>query len=39
MIDAGMDDIIYKPYGTHELVEKINHLLSKEGNTRAMAGL
>ncbi|KAJ6189222.1 hypothetical protein N7519_004130 [Penicillium mononematosum] len=38
MIDAGMDDIIYKPYGTHELVEKINRLLSKEGNTRAMAG-
>ncbi|OQE13023.1 hypothetical protein PENFLA_c057G08237 [Penicillium flavigenum] len=39
MMDAGMDDIIYKPYGTHELVEKINRLLSKEGNTRAMAGL
>ncbi|CAI7610373.1 unnamed protein product [Penicillium crustosum] len=32
MIDAGMDDIIYKPYATHELVEKINRMVSKEGN-------
>lgn len=31
MIDAGMDDIIYKPYATHELVEKINSMVSKEG--------
>ncbi|KGO73629.1 CheY-like superfamily [Penicillium italicum] len=32
MIGAGMDDIIHKPYGTRELVEKINRMVSKEGN-------
>ncbi|EKV04879.1 CheY-like superfamily [Penicillium digitatum] len=32
MIGAGMDDIIHKPYGTHELVEKINRMVSKERN-------
>ncbi|KAJ5962131.1 hypothetical protein N7501_007072 [Penicillium viridicatum] len=32
MIGAGMDDIIYKPYATHELVEKMNGLVSKEAN-------
>jgi CheY-like chemotaxis protein len=30
---------LFNKLRTHELVEKINHLLSKEGNTRAMAGL
>ncbi|KAJ5779278.1 CheY-like superfamily [Penicillium paradoxum] len=30
MLGAGMDDVIHKPYGTHELVEKINHMVSKE---------
>ncbi|KGO36362.1 CheY-like superfamily [Penicillium expansum] len=33
MIGAGMDDIIHKPYGTSELVEKINCMVSKEGST------
>ncbi|KAF9250300.1 hypothetical protein LCP9604111_3816 [Penicillium roqueforti] len=32
MLSAGMDDIIHKPYGTQELVKKILHLVSKEGN-------
>ncbi|CAI7631542.1 unnamed protein product [Penicillium glandicola] len=32
MADAGMDDIIHKPYGTHTLVEKINHMILKEGD-------
>ncbi|CAG8052163.1 unnamed protein product [Penicillium olsonii] len=27
MISAGMDDIIHKPYGTQELVEKINKMI------------
>ncbi|KAJ5972386.1 CheY-like superfamily [Penicillium vulpinum] len=31
MMGAGMDDIIYKPYGTQELVKKINRMISKEG--------
>ncbi|KAJ5504415.1 CheY-like superfamily [Penicillium fimorum] len=31
MMGAGMDDIIYKPYGTQELVKKINRMVSKEG--------
>ncbi|KAJ5942531.1 hypothetical protein N7516_002699 [Penicillium verrucosum] len=31
MIGAGMDDIIYKPYATHELVEKINRMVLKKG--------
>ncbi|CAI7638782.1 unnamed protein product [Penicillium bialowiezense] len=29
MISAGMDDVIHKPYGTQELVEKINKMLPK----------
>ncbi|CAG8198443.1 unnamed protein product [Penicillium salamii] len=35
MISAGMDDIIHKPYGTQELVEKINKMLPKIGNDDA----
>ncbi|CAG8904576.1 unnamed protein product [Penicillium egyptiacum] len=35
MIGAGMDDIIHKPYGTHELVEKIKRLLSKGTDNNA----
>ncbi|KAJ6149589.1 hypothetical protein N7471_000788 [Penicillium samsonianum] len=31
MTDSGMDDVIHKPYGTHELVEKIHRMVSKEG--------
>jgi CheY-like chemotaxis protein len=27
MLDAGMDDIIHKPYRTNDLFEKINQLL------------
>ncbi|KAJ5138762.1 CheY-like superfamily [Penicillium bovifimosum] len=30
MLGAGMDDIIHKPYSTHELVDKINSLISKK---------
>ncbi|KAJ5169366.1 CheY-like superfamily [Penicillium coprophilum] len=29
MMGAGMDDIIYKPYGTQELVKKINYMVLK----------
>ncbi|KAJ5762470.1 uncharacterized protein N7511_005852 [Penicillium nucicola] len=28
MMSAGMDDIIHKPYGTQELVQKIKHLVN-----------
>ncbi|KAJ5205839.1 CheY-like superfamily [Penicillium cf. griseofulvum] len=31
MFDVGMDDIIHKPYGTQELVKKINRMVSKAG--------
>ncbi|KAJ5567294.1 CheY-like superfamily [Penicillium sp. DV-2018c] len=33
MLGAGMDDIIHKPYGTHDLVEKINRMISKKSST------
>jgi signal transduction histidine kinase/CheY-like chemotaxis protein len=33
MLDAGMDDIIHKPYGTHELIEKINRMVSTKPNS------
>ncbi|KAJ5104975.1 CheY-like superfamily [Penicillium alfredii] len=28
MLDAGMDDVILKPYGTKELVDRIHHLIA-----------
>ncbi|KAJ5337461.1 uncharacterized protein N7506_005483 [Penicillium brevicompactum] len=30
MLDAGMDDIIHKPYGTDEIVQKIKHLIANK---------
>ncbi|KAJ5476255.1 CheY-like superfamily [Penicillium sp. IBT 31633x] len=38
MIGAGMDDIIHKPYGTHELVEKINRMVSNEAKPDGSRG-